>query len=169
MEKYQLIYSKRKTIALQVKRDGSVVVRAPMGYPKASIERFVASRAQWIENAKKQVKSATVFPRDEEEIRRLKELAAKVIPQKVKEYSVIMGLSPKSVRIGSARGRFGSCSSAGALNFSCFLMLYPESAIDYVVVHELAHLKCKGHDKRFYALVARYLPDYKEREALLKQ
>ena len=169
MEKYQLIYSKRKTISLQVKRDGSVVVRALMGYPKASIEQFVASRALWIGNAKDRVKSATVFPRDEEEIRRLKELAAMVIPAKVEKYAVIMGLSPKSVRIGSARGRFGSCSSVGALNFSCFLMLYPEPAIDYVVVHELAHLKCRGHDKRFYALVARYLPDYKEREALLKQ
>ncbi len=169
MENYQLIYSKRKTLALQVKKDGTVVVRAPVGYPKALTERFVASRTQWIEKAKERVKSATVFPRDEEEIRRLKELASKVIPPKVEKYALIMGVSPKSVRIGSARGRFGSCSSAGSLNFTCFLMLYPERAIDYVVVHELAHLKCSGHDKRFYALVARYLPDYKEREALLKQ
>jgi predicted metal-dependent hydrolase len=48
-------------------------------------------------------------------------------------------------------------------------MLYPEEAIDYVVVHELAHLKCRGHDHRFYNLVAKYMPDYKEREKLLKK
>ena len=169
MENYQLIFSKRKTLAIQVKLDGSVIVRAPLGYPKASIERFVASRAQWIEKAKKRVNNTTVFPQSEEEIRRLKKIAAEVIPPKVEKYALIMGLSPKNVRIGSARGRFGSCSSTGSLNFSCFLMLYPERAIDYVVVHELAHLKCRRHDKRFYALVARYLPDYKERDALLKQ
>lgn len=48
-------------------------------------------------------------------------------------------------------------------------MLYPPEAVDYVVVHELAHIKEKNHSARFYALVERYMPDYREREKLLKK
>ena len=72
------------------------------------------------------------------------------------------------MKITSAKTRFGSCSNRRSICFSCFLMLYPDDAIDYVIVHELAHLKHMNHSPAFYRLVERYLPDYKRREALLK-
>ena len=168
MDNYQLIYSKRKTLSIQVKANGNLIVRAPIGYPKTAIDRFVLSRIDWIKQAQKRALERTVFPEDPAEIAKLKELARKVIPLKVEKFSKIMGLSPTNVRIGSARGRFGSCSSVGALNFSCFLMLYPEEAIDYVVVHELAHLVHMNHSKSFYGVIEKYMPDYKERKKLLK-
>ena len=69
----------------------------------------------------------------------------------------------------AARRRFGSCSAEGHICFSWRLMQYPPEAIDYVVVHELAHLKHMDHSDAFYALVAQYLPDHKARRALLRK
>ena len=80
-----------------------------------------------------------------------------------------MGLYPTQVRVTGAKTRFGSCSSQGHICFSWRLMQYPEEAIDYVVVHELAHLKHMNHSPAFHALVASVLPDHKQRRALLRK
>ena len=79
-----------------------------------------------------------------------------------------MGLKPSSVKITSAEKRFGSCSSKNGLCFSWRLLAYPTAAVEYVVVHELAHIKHHNHSPAFYALIEKYMPDYKERQKLLK-
>ena len=79
-----------------------------------------------------------------------------------------MGLRPAGITITGARTRFGSCSSKRRISFSFRLMQYPCEAIDYVVVHELAHLRHMNHSAQFYALIEQYMPDYKARRALLK-
>ena len=79
-----------------------------------------------------------------------------------------MGTSYNRVTVTSARTRFGSCSAKGNISYSYRLMLYPEPAIDYVVVHELAHTLEMNHSPRFWAVVEKYMPDYKERKKLLK-
>ena len=78
-----------------------------------------------------------------------------------------MGVTPTGFKVTTARKRYGSCSGRNTLCFSCFLMEYPEEAIDLVVVHELCHIQEKNHGPAFYALLARYLPDHKERKKLL--
>ena len=79
-----------------------------------------------------------------------------------------MNLQYGRITITSAKTRFGSCSSEGNIAFSYRLMLYPEAAIDYVVVHELAHRREMNHSAAFYKIIASVLPDYKYRNALLK-
>ena len=167
---YELIRSDRKTLGLQVK-GGRVIVRAPRRVTQAQIDRFVQSHAAWIQNAlaRQPAKQAahpepTVAQRAEY-IRQ----AGELLPQRVAYWSERMGLYPTQVRITSARTRFGSCGSNGHICFSWRLMQYPMEAIDYVVVHELAHLKHMDHSPAFHALVARYLPDHKARRALLKK
>ena len=78
-----------------------------------------------------------------------------------------MGVTPTGFKVTTARKRYGSCSGRNSLCFSCFLMEYPEEAIDLVVVHELCHIQEKNHGPAFYALLARSLPDHKERKKLL--
>ena len=73
------------------------------------------------------------------------------------------------MKITSARKRFGSCSGKNSLCFSYWLMLYPQEAVDYVIVHELAHIVHKNHSAAFYRLIGQYLPDYRERIKMLKQ
>ena len=86
----------------------------------------------------------------------------------MEHYARLMGVQPAGVRITGARTRFGSCSGSNRICFSWRLMDYPEAAVDYVVVHELAHIVHKNHGPQFWALVARYLPDWRARRALLR-
>ena len=88
--------------------------------------------------------------------------------EKLEYYSRIMGLKYSRMTITSAKKRFGSCSSKASISFSYRLMLYPEAAREYVIVHELAHLKEMNHSKKFYEIIASVLPDYKYRKRLLK-
>ena len=91
------------------------------------------------------------------------------IPKRVEYYAALMGLRPAWVKITGAKKRFGSCGPENGLCFAWRLMRYPEAAIDYVVVHELAHIVHKNHSPAFYKLIERYLPDWRERMALLKE
>ena len=94
--------------------------------------------------------------------------AKKYLTNKTEYFANIMGIKCGRITITSAKTRFGSCSSKGNISYSYRLMLYPEAAREYVVVHELSHVCEMNHSKRFYAIIERYLPDYKERKKLLK-
>ena len=171
MREYKLVRSKRKSLSVEVNKKLEVIVRAPYLLPKFTIESFVKSKEQWIENAILKMQSKLEnAPADlsADELNLLKQKAKEILPQKVEYYSKLTGLVPTTVKITSARTRFGSCSGKNSICFSCRLMRYPEEAIDYVVVHELAHIKHHNHSKQFWALVEKYMPDYKERKKLLK-
>ena len=167
---YTLIYEKRKTVSLKVASDLSVVVKAPKGLPRAEIDSFVSAHKLWIEKAKARQKKRTEAENalTNERVAELRARAAETIPKRVAFYAKIMGVQPSGIKITSAKTRFGSCSGKNSLCFSWRLMLYPPEAVDYVVVHELAHIREKNHSPAFYAVVAAVLPDYKAREQLLK-
>ena len=93
--------------------------------------------------------------------------AREVISDVVACYANKLNLSYKRISIRDQKTRWGSCSSAGNLNFSYRLVMMPLKVIDYVVVHELCHLKEMNHSKRFWVLVSKVLPDYKERKKWL--
>lgn len=166
---YKVVYSGRKTISLCVK-EGALIVKAPHGTKKARIESLIASHENWInKHIKKQIERDEKYGNlTDEKIVELRKSARQLLPAKVAYYADIMGLKYGRITITSAKTRFGSCSSKGNLSFSYRLMMYPEAAIDYVVVHELAHLKEMNHSPAFYKVVAKVLPDYKERKKLLK-
>ena len=172
MADYELIRSSRRTLGLEITADGRVVVRAPQRCSVREVERFVSSHEGWIERhlqlqraRAERAAARQVTPAEEA---RLRALAAQVIPARVAYYSAIMRLVPTGVRITGAEKRFGSCSGKNSLCFSWRLMQYPLEAIDYVVVHELAHIRHHNHSAAFHALVAKYLPDHLERRALLR-
>jgi len=96
-------------------------------------------------------------------------LAKKYLTAKVAEFAPQMGVMPVSVKINNAKTRWGSCSSKKSLNFSWRLIMGDDDVIDYVVVHELAHLSQMNHSAAFWAIVKNILPDYKQRRAKLKE
>ncbi|MDD6276078.1 MAG: SprT family zinc-dependent metalloprotease [Clostridia bacterium] len=167
---YKIIRSDRKTLAIRVEQDLTITVRAPYFANDKIIAEAVKNNEKWIEKAieAQRQKNLNRPILSEDDISALKEKAKRIIPERVEHFSKIMGLKPTSIKITSAQKRFGSCSSKNGLCFSYILMLYPPEAIDYVVVHELAHIKEHNHSPRFYAIIERYLPDYKHREKLLK-
>lgn len=167
---YRLIRSRRKTMALQVTRESAVVVRAPLRLAKREIDRFVEAHLPWVEKQlARQERYRQQFPEPTPaELAALRQKAKEIIPGKVAHYAAVMGLVPQGVRITQARTRFGSCSPKNALSFSCLLLRHPPEAVDYVVVHELAHIVHKNHGRGFYALIETILPDYRRRKELLK-
>lgn len=170
MISYTVIRSRRRTAALEITRECSLIVRVPMRCSQARIEALVASHEAWILRhleLQKDRRAAAPPPPSAEEIADLKKRAQALLPQRVARFSQQMGLVPAGVRITAARTRFGSCSAKNALCFSCFLMRCPPEAIDLVVVHELAHIRFKNHGPQFYALLGSVLPDYRERRRLL--
>ncbi|MFR1716824.1 MAG: YgjP-like metallopeptidase domain-containing protein [Butyricicoccus sp.] len=171
MIEYELVRSKRKTLAVQVTREGRVIVRAPLRLAKYRIERFVAEHTDWIARAlaDQQSRRAAHPEPDEAKQAELIRRAKIELPPKVQHYAKLMNLYPTGLKITSARTRFGSCSGKNSICFSWRLMDYPELAIDYVVVHELAHIVHKNHGPQFWALVERYLPDYRARRAMLRE
>ena len=167
---YELLRSRRKTLALEITRDCRVLVRAPQRCAKARIDAFVEQHAAWLEKhleIQRQKAAARPPAPTEAEIEALKAKACEVLPPKVAYWSEKMGLVPTGIKITAARKRYGSCSGKNSLCFSCFLMNCPEEAIELVVVHELCHIREKNHGPRFYALLERYLPDHRERKKLL--
>ena len=168
---FALVRSDRKTVAIQVKRDGTVVVRAPRRITDGELERIVEKDREWIERQLERMSSLPAPPPEPtpDELARLTELAKRSLPARVEYYSKIMGLTPTGITVTAARSRYGSCSPKNRLCFSCRLMQKPLEAIDYVVVHELAHIRHKNHGKEFYALIASVLPDHKERRAMLRE
>ncbi len=171
MTGYTLIRAKRRTMSLQLDRDGRAVVRAPYGVKKEFIDRFVAEHEDWLTRAReKQQNRRLAHPEPTDEERKsLLAQAREYLPMRVDYWSGIMGLTPTGLKITSARTRFGSCSGKNSICFSWRLMQYPPEAIDYVVVHELAHIRHHNHSPAFYALIERYMPDWRERMKLLKE
>jgi predicted metal-dependent hydrolase len=90
------------------------------------------------------------------------------IAERVDFFARQMGVKPSAVKINSARTRWGSCSAKASLNFSWKLMLADKKIVDYVVVHELCHIKEMNHSPQFWSEVEKILPDYQERKAALK-
>lgn len=167
---YELIKSrKRRTIEMSINDEGKLVVRAPQNMARSEIDAFVEKHRLWAEKhiklKKERIKKYSVSPEEEENI---KKNALPYLKERTEYFSAIMGLEPTGVKITSAKKRFGSCSTKNSICYSWRLMLYSKEAIDYVVVHELAHIAHKNHGPQFYALIEKYLPDYKEREKLLR-
>ncbi len=168
--KYNLIRTNRKTVSLSI-NDGNLIVRAPLNTSLKLIDEILKSHEKWI-NKRLEIssqRSEKFKSLDDKKIKKLKEEAKIYFRDKSREFSKIMGLKHGRITITSAKTRFGSCSSKGNISFSYRLMLYPDEAREYVIVHELAHLVYMNHSKAFYALIAEYLPDYKERKKLLKK
>ena len=147
---FKLIRGDRKSISLEVKDDLSILVKAPLKMPDSKINEFVLKHQRWIEKQREKVmaRNQKLLSCDVVE---LKAKAKEILPQRVDYFSSLMGLTPTGVKITSAKTRFGSCNGKNSICFSLYLMLYPDEAIDYVVVHELAHIKYKNHGKAFYA------------------
>ena len=168
--KYRLVRSGRKTIALQVDRDGQIVVRAPFRCSLAQIEDVVRKHEAWIRK-QLQKKAGEAGRRVEitEQMRRegLKK-ARMIFPERTAYFASRMGVSYNRITIREQKTRWGSCSSKGNLNFNWKLVLLPEALLDYVVVHELAHRLEMNHSDRFWRVVEGQLPDYRSRRQLLR-
>jgi hypothetical protein len=209
----QIIRSKRRSLALQVQPDGSLVVRAPHFLKDSRIQQFIDQKKEWIEKATQKVKQRSEQLRfhsfEEGELflylgheyplhlaedmfgkflfedrfilsqkhrpkaRRIiekwyREEAFMVFTKRCQYFAGLMGVKYRSLSLSSAKSRWGCCTPHGTLRFCWRLVMAPMDIIDYVVVHELAHLKHLDHSARFWQLVREILPNYEVPKNWLK-
>ena len=127
---YTMIRSDRKTIGLEVKPDGQVIVRAPRRLSESEIRGFVQKHRAWILKHQKMVNERVEKRREirkltKQEIQKLADQAVEVIPKRVAYYAPKVGVTYGRITIRNQKTRWGSCSSKGNLNFNCLLMLTP--------------------------------------------
>lgn len=161
----RIVRSGRKTVSLEIKPDGTILVRAPYYMPEREIVSFVRSREGWLKThlkkTEERLKALDGVPAyTEDEMRAVAEGALRLLPQRVAYYAPLVGVDYGRITIRSQRTRWGSCSSKGNLSFNCLLMFTPLEVIDSVVVHELCHRLEMNHSPRFYREVYRVFPEY---------
>ena len=211
----EIIRSKRKTFSLEIKSNGSLIVRVPKRASIKTIQEIVNKKRSWIIKKQKAVKGrhkkreTKKFVEGEQFfylgkpyklciiditdkplyfndkcfllsgnyaeygkeifIRWYKIQAYSIISERVKYYSSVTGLKYRKIRITNAQRRWGSCSPKNNINFPWRLVMTPPEIIDYVVVHELAHIAEKNHSRKFWKKVENILPDYKKRKTWLRE
>lgn len=168
--RYEWIRSARRTVLIQIKENGSVIVRTPYKTSRKQVEDFLKEKREWISRQQERVKEeAKRRVTITDEMRKTgKKEAKRQIRERIAYYAELMGVSYGRVAVREQKTRWGSCSAAGNLNFNWKLILMPPEILDYVVVHELAHRKEPNHSKAFWSVVEQILPDYKERRRWLK-
>lgn len=156
----------RKTLSLRFDRKWIVQVHAPMFVTQRQINTFIEKHKDWIEKQKEKRKESVL---DTSKISLYKQQAKELIIPRVHEYADKYGFVFHAIKITSAMTRWGSCTSKKNLNFTYRLVLAPEFVRDYVIVHELCHLRQMNHSKKFWSEVAKIMPDYKLAEKWLRE
>lgn len=211
---YTVIRSKRKTIAVEITREGGILVRAPLRASRREVAAFVGAHSDWIarklsqarerkaQSAPRQFREGETFlflgephrlrfTGDGDYLRRrdgefllgselssraaslfrtwYRARAREILEDRLGRFAHWMGVGVKGVRITDAKERWGSCNVSGGLNFAWRLVMAPPEVIDYVIVHELAHLVEMNHSRRFWERVGSVLPDYAVRRKWLRE
>ena len=169
------VRSSRKTLAVQIRADGTVIARAPLRMPKDRILYFLSEKASWIrmqqgrmqdrENMRQQARIHLDAAQEKE----LRERAKSVLAQRTAYFARQVGVTYGRITVRDQKTRWGSCSQTGNLNFNFRLILAPPEVLDYVVVHELCHRRQMNHSAQFWQEVAQVLPDYRKRTAWLTE
>lgn len=165
-------HRRAKRLKLAISCDGNCVVTLPWYMGMGSAEQFIQQNAAWVLEklkAMKKIGRQSIFSRhNQDEYLKLKEYARSMVHRRLEKYAQIYGFKYNSVAIRNQKTRWGSCSSKGNLNFNYKIIFLPQRHADYIIVHELCHLREFNHGKRFWNLVAQTFPDYEKIIAELK-
>jgi predicted metal-dependent hydrolase len=165
------IHPTSRYLRIRIQPGGEVVVTVPKNVNSSVIEKFLQDKNDWIQ---KKVKLMEQYPKttkvtlSRKEVAALKIKALSFAQERLAYFNEKYGYKWNTVTIRKQKTRWGSCSRKGNLNFNYKIALLPKRLADYIVVHELCHLGEFNHSDKFWTLVARTIPDYKERRKELK-
>lgn len=165
------ISRRARGVRLAVHADGSVVVTGPRWIGKRMIQKFVMEKSDWILDKIRRVSARPkkiLDTRSTQEYLHYKEQARALVCRRLEYFSALYGYTYKRISIRNQKTRWGSCSKQGNLNFHYKIAFLPEHLADYIIVHELCHLKEMNHSKKFWDLVAITMPEHKARRRELR-
>lgn len=215
--KYEIVRSQRRSLGIEIKPDGLVLLRAPMRASEARIEGLIRDKAQWIFRHLERIASCpprrfadgeiflyagneyrlrvvidgvaphvdvsageiTAFISQaarttaQREVRKAlfywyTQQACEMLCRRTDELARQTGLKPARLGVRSQLHRWGSCSAKGSISLNWRLIMAPQAVADYVIVHELCHIQQPNHSRRFWDLVASFVPDYQTQRKWLK-
>ncbi|MBT3864969.1 M48 family metallopeptidase [Candidatus Peregrinibacteria bacterium] len=189
---YTLIRSSRRTIAIQINAEKGVVIRAPRLVSERRIEKFLKEKEDWVQkhlqkiehnraNTKKnKFEPGEKFPLLGKEIippvhtkefltKWYRDKALHYLTKRTKELAKQNVLTPTKIQIRSYRARWGTCSAKNVLTYNWRIIMAPPEVVDYLICHELAHIKHKNHGKHFYKLLSEIHPTYKTDRKYLRE
>lgn len=158
-------------LKLTVRNGGTLRITAPRHISDATIESFIQEKSGWVLSNIAHYKSIPQAKSKDErknEYLRYKTEALRMVQEKVLYFNSLYQFSPQAISIKNTTTLWGSCSRKGNLTFNYKIALIPGRLADYIVVHELCHLQEFNHSKQFWDLVAKTIPDHKERRKELK-
>lgn len=157
---------KAKRLKMTIYCGGDVIITVPWRMNFLNVERFIRQNSEWVIEKLKKMKRErehSIFVKhNPKEYRQLKDAARKLALERLEKWSEIYGIKYNRVFIRNQKTRWGSCSSSGNLNFNYKILLLPRRYADYIIVHELCHIKEFNHSKRFWNLVAQEIPEYEK-------
>lgn len=162
-----------KNLSLRVKPpDGRIEITAPLTLSDSQIEKFVFEKHNWIVRKQKEIVSSPMSlaaEADKAEVEMWRRVVKAYVPDLIRKWEAVLDVKAEAIAYRNMKSRWGSCQpSTGRICINVRLALYPPECLEYVVVHELCHLRVGGHGPAFWALVERCLPNYKSAKAKLK-
>ena len=161
-----------KRMRLAVYCDGAIVVTAPRGLQKNIIERYIKEKSEWLFSKIaffKQFEGKKISSQSKNDYMEYRQVAYELADKRVKYFNKIYKFEYSDILIKNQKTRWGSCSKKRSLNFNYKIAFLPKRVADYIIVHELCHLKEFNHSRKFWNLVEKVLPDYKEIKNDLKR
>ena len=165
-------HPRARRYVVRVRADGTVRVTIPRWGSRREAERFAASQRSWIDRQLTRLAAEAVRPRSQLDagvVQELRERAARELPRRLLELAAEHGLSVSRVSIRNQQWRWGSCSPGGHICLNWRLVQMPPWVRDYVMIHELMHLKRMDHSPKFWKLVERAFPMYQEARLWLRR
>jgi len=154
-----------KCMRLSISSNGGFVVSAPKWYPIFFINQFLTEKAEWIWERIRNIDFESISEKTKDnktDYKDKKEIARKIIKERLEFFNRHYNFTYKRVSIKNQKTCWGSCSQKGNLNFNYKIINLPEKTRDYIIVHELCHLKELNHSQNFWKLVSEFFPDYKK-------
>ncbi|MFH1561571.1 MAG: M48 family metallopeptidase [Patescibacteria group bacterium] len=162
MASYRFTKDRRvKGIKLLISREHGLEIKAPFQVPKVLIDKLLREKSDWISDKLKLVDHSPVPRSSAYNYQQYKKKTLKLVRQKIKQFNQHYQLSCQKISVRNQKTRWGSCSKKGNLNFNFRIGLLPDHLVDYIVVHELCHLKELNHSKKFWDLVVQTIPNHK--------
>lgn len=169
----KIIRQKRKTLTIQIDAEGQLLIKAPHAAPEKLIMDFVAQKKRWIqkkiEHAQTKKEKVQQMEIEPDKINALIDRAPQIFLEETDVWVTRMNVEPTQIKITKAKTLWGSCNSRNQIRLNWRLLLVPQQCREYVIIHELAHIKHKDHSKDFWEFVGRFCSDYKNIRAQLHE
>lgn len=157
-------YKRSKSLKLMIRANGEVLVTAPTRVSKRYVDNFVIEKSEWIQE---RLDAFDALPEPHiktkpGDYKKYKKQALELVKEKIEKVNTHYKFEYKNISIRDQKTRWGSCSSKKNLNFSYKIALIPDKLAEYIVIHELCHLKEMNHGENFWKLVEETMSDYKK-------